>query len=490
MRISKSKFLAGVQCVKRLYFQVHRPELAVDAGDAAKAIINQGRAVENIAQQCFPGGVPVECDHLHLEEAVRVTKALLERPEVPAIFEGAFEYEGVLVRTDILERRAGSLFWLNEVKSSTDMKPQYAYDLGVQRYVLSGVGIRIERTRLMHLNRDYVYDGKQYNLTQLFSVEEPKAEDSISDRDISDRIKQQFRILNQPEPPDIEPGRHCHVPVLCEFYESCNKELPSDHVSVLPRVRPEKVKELSEAGINSIKEIPDDYPLSEKQRCVVNSVKSGKMFVGSELSADLASLKYPLCFMDFETVFPALPRFAGMTPYEHIPFQWSVHRYEEPEGMLRHFEYLAEDRQDPRFPFVESLCRAVDGAESIVVYNESFEYSRLDDLARWIPALALKIEAIKTRMWDLLLVMRRNVYHPSFEGSFSLKSVLPALVPTLSYETLEVKFGADAGLAWEKMVNEDTPLQDKVALKSALREYCKQDTLALVNLIDVLRKHV
>lgn len=157
---------------------------------------------------------------------------------------------------------------------------------------------------------------------------------------------------------------------------------------------------------------------------------------------------------------------------------------------MRHFEYLAEDRQDPRFPFVESLCRAVDGAESIVVYNESFEYSRLDDLARWIPALALKIEAIKTRMWDLLLVMRRNVYHPSFEGSFSLKSVLPALVPTMSYEALEVKFGADAGLAWEKMVNEDTPVRDKVALKSALREYCKQDTLALVNLIDVLRKHV
>lgn len=490
MRISKSKFLAGIQCAKRLYFQVHSPQLGVGTGDAARAVINQGRAVEGIAQKRFPGGVLVEFDHLHLGEAVRATKVLLEKPEVPTIFEGAFEHDGVLVRTDILERHAGSVFWLNEVKSSTDMKPQYAYDLGVQRYVLSGVGIRIERTRLMHLNRDYVYDGKQYNLTQLFSLEEPRPEDSISSREISDRIKQQFRILNQPQPPDIEPGRHCQTPVLCEFYEHCNKELPSDHVSLLPRVRTEKVQELLKAGINSIKEIPDDYPLSEKQRCVVNSVKSGKMFIGSELSAELASLKYPLCFMDFETVFPALPRFAGMAPYEHIPFQWSVHRYEEPDGILRHFEYLAEDRHDPRFPFAESLCRAIDGAESIVVYNESFEYSRLDDLARWIPAFASKIEAIKTRMWDLLVVMRRNVYHPSFEGSFSLKSVLPALVPKMSYETLEVRFGADAGMAWEKMVNEDTPVQDKATLKLALREYCKQDTFALVNLIDVLRKRV
>jgi hypothetical protein len=176
-----------------------------------------------------------------------------------------------------------------------------------------------------------------------------------------------------------------------------------------------------------------------------------------------------------------------MRPYDHIPFQWSVHRQEKPGGPLSHLEFLAENNSDPRVAFVESLCKAVTGAGKIVVYNQSFESSRLDDLARWFPAYASVITKIKAKIWDLLVVVRRNVYHPAFAGSFSLKFVLLAFVPEMTYETLEVAEGTAAGLAWTRLIQPATPLVEKRRLRKALLEYCKQDTLALAKLFEVPR---
>jgi hypothetical protein len=194
--------------------------------------------------------------------------------------------------------------------------------------------------------------------------------------------------------------------------------------------------------------------------------------------------------MDFETVSPALPRFANTAPYDQIPFQWSVHRQEKSGGPLKHFEFLAENNFDPRLPFVESLCKVVRGTGSIVVYNQTFESRRLDDLARWLPAYKSDIETIKANMWDLLAIIGRNVYHPSFGGSFSLKSVLPAFVPKMKYENLEISDGMAAGLAWGRFIEPATPLLEKSRLRKALLEYCNQDTLALSMLLDVLQKNV
>ena len=156
---------------------------------------------------------------------------------------------------------------------------------------------------------------------------------------------------------------------------------------------------------------------------------------------------------------------------------------------MTHFEFLADDDSDPRVPFVESLRKASAGAGSIVVYNDCFEYSRLDDLARWVPSHAAGIESIKRKMWDLLRIIRGNVYHPAFGGSFSLKAVLPAFVPGMTYETLEVSEGAAAGLAWARLIDPETPPKEKSRLKLALLKYCAQDTLGLVKLLEALRKY-
>jgi hypothetical protein len=240
-------------------------------------------------------------------------------------------------------------------------------------------------------------------------------------------------------------------------------------------------------GVESIRDIPDDFPLNERQRRACTSVQTGQPWYSDDLGKELGALKYPLYFMDFETINPAIPRFAGMRPYDQIPFQWSVHVQRKPGAAPEHFEFLATDTNDPRREFIASLCFALGKTGSIVVYNQQFESRRLSELAAWLPEFGGRIKKIQRRLWDLLPVIRNHVYHPAFAGSYSLKGVLPALEPDMTYEGLEVADGTDAGLAWESLVRGtfNQPEQDKI--RKALLEYCGQDTLALVRLLQKLR---
>jgi predicted RecB family nuclease len=286
----------------------------------------------------------------------------------------------------------------------------------------------------------------------------------------------------------VKPGSQCLEPVLCEFYDHCNPSLPSDHVSLLPRIRTEKVDDLLASGIMSVHQIPDDFPLSEAQRKVVDTLKNGTIWIGSELPVELSSLRYPICYMDFETIFPALPRFAGMRPYDQLPFQWSVHRQERAAALIERYDYLAESTSDPRVPFLKSLCQTVKGAGSIVVYNQGVEESRLNELAQWLPEHRWEIAEIKAKLWDLLAVVRHNVYHPAFDGSFSLKRVAAAILPDMNYDGLSVADGSQAGVVWGRLVDPATSAEQKAHLKQALLQYCGQDTLALARIIEELMK--
>ncbi len=488
MRLSKSRFVAGVQCLRRLYLLVHQPELAAQASDGAEGIMYQGQGVGDLARDAFPGGVLVSHDHEHLDDALQMTKELVINPSVPAIFEATFEFGRVLVRVDALQRIASNKFRLLEVKSSTGMKDHYAYDIGIQKYVVSGAGLDIQAACLMHLNREYVFAGGEYELSRLFSKEEITTEIEIAPTEIAKRVQTQLKVLEATEPPNVTPGAQCADPFPCEFFDHCNPPIPPDHVSNLPGIRAARVAGLVAEGILSIHDIPDDYPLSERQRTACNAVKDGTAWIGPDLEDDLSQLRYPLCFMDFETVYPALPRFAGMRSYDHIPFQWSVHRQESPSAQLEHYEFLAENDQDPRRAFVESLCRAVEGAATIVVYNQSFESGRLSDLARWLPEYAATLGEIQMRLFDLLPMIRRNVYHPDFAGSYSLKKVLPALLPQMNYAGMQVADGGEAGIAWQRMIALGPADAERQRLRSALLEYCGQDTLALVKLVENLKE--
>jgi len=177
-----------------------------------------------------------------------------------------------------------------------------------------------------------------------------------------------------------------------------------------------------------------------------------------------------------------------MWPYSHIPFQWSIHVREAPGTDLRHHEFLAEDGTDPRPRFLETLLEALGSNGSIVVYNSAFEGARLGDLAGWLPRYADRIADIRDRLWDLLPVVRRNVYHPRFRGSFSIKKTLPALVPEMTYEGMEVAEGGEAGLAWDTLVHGQVDPSEKQPLRTALLAYCGQDSEAMVRICDALER--
>jgi predicted RecB family nuclease len=487
VRISKSKFVAGVQCLKRLYFEVHQPELAKEVDEGQEARLEQGNEVGLFAQSRFPGGVFVGME-AGIGDALGKTAALMDDPSVPAIYEATFQYANLLVRVDILQRRPQNRWRLIEVKSSVEIKPHYLYDVAIQHHVLSACGLDISSSCLMHLNRDYRYDGRQYDLATLFTIRDLTKQVNKMEAELPALLKAQRKVLAQATPPDISPGPQCTDPYQCEFFSHCNAELPEHHISFLPRLSVKKQQALVELGVSLIHEIPEDFVLTELQARMRASVSTGQAWVSETMAEELSQLKYPLYFMDFESLNPAIPRFTGMGPYSQIAFQWSVHRQSTRDRQAEHFEFLADYESDPRRKFVDSLCRVLGRRGQIVVYNAGFESQRLRELADRFSEYKDRIDNIRGRLWDLLPFVRRHVYHPEFGGSFSIKAVLPALVSTRTYEGMEVSDGRQAGLAWDRMIHGDLVSAERKRVRSALLAYCRQDTLAMVKILGHLRR--
>ena len=487
--LSKRRVLAGLQCHKRLYLQLTAPDLAAAPSAALRFLFEQGGAVGALARQAFPGGVAVDVAPDQLDAALSRTAALVRDPAVPAIFEATFRHDDVLARVDVLARAAGGGWRLIEVKSGTGIKSHYLQDAAIQRRVLAGCGLEVEAATVMRVNRDYVYEGGALDATRLFTAHDVTVELRELEAELPGLLAGVRGALAGEAPPAIVPGRQCRTPWVCEFYDHCNVLRPDDHVAHLPGLRGRRLAELLARGIARVGDLPDDIALEPRQELARRAVLEGRARVTDDLGHELAALGYPRAFMDFETLAPALPRFAGMRPYDAIPFQWSLHVVRAPGAEPEHHDFLAADTRDPRRRFLETLAEAVGDRGPIIVYS-GFESRTLTDLGRWLPDLAPAAERIRARLWDLLKVMRGHVYHPRFRGSFSLKQVLPALVPALSYDEMEVAEGSAAGPTWDGLVRGrvEGRLEPAEAMRveRALRDYCGQDTRGLVEVMRAL----
>jgi predicted RecB family nuclease len=273
--ISKSKFVAGAQCLKRLYLQVHQPELAAEPNASGYAIMEQGQEVGRLAHQLFPGGVKVDGSD-GLGQAIRTTQELIANPEVPAIFEGTFSNGDVLVRVDILHRRRDNRWRLIEVKSTTDLKEYHLDDVAIQHRVVSRSGLDLASSCLAHINRNYVFDGGSIDVRRFFKIRNLTQRVERLQPKLTFLLRSEFRILAFPQPPPIPVGSHCTDPITCEFYDRCNPPRPDDHIGYIPRIHASAVEELEELGIQSIHNIPDDFPLNERQRRAATSVQTGE----------------------------------------------------------------------------------------------------------------------------------------------------------------------------------------------------------------------
>lgn len=486
--LSKSRYVAGIQCPKRLFLRCFQPGLAIPPDEAAQDRFDQGTNVGKVAQLAFPGGVLVEDDHRHQREAVASTQALMADPSVPAIFEAAFTFQDVMIRVDILERQQADSWRMIEVKGTTQVKECHLPDAAIQRFVLEGCGVKLTDVCLMHLNNQYVYDGQEYDLKNLFIVESVAFQTESLLADVPAQLVEFRRMLASDTPPVIPASEQCTNPYMCEFFAICNEKMPDDWVGNLPGLTMKKLQSLLAIGVTSIASIPADFALNERQYRACECVRSGQPYFGDGLGLELGALDYPRYYLDFETLAPSLPRFAGMRPFSQIPFQWSLHLQDQPDAPLQHFEFLHDNECDPRGPFITALLAAVGETGPIVVYNAAFEQTRLYEIADWLPTLRPEIQRLIDRIWDLLPIIRSHVYHPAFCGSYSLKYVLPALISTSSYAGMAIANGINAGLAYDALVSQPLDADKRHQLRTDLLSYCGQDSLAMQQLISFLEQ--
>jgi predicted RecB family nuclease len=481
LRLSKSRFLVGLQCHKQLWWRTHdpdAPELAPSADLQAR--FEAGKLVGEAARTYVRGGELIGFHHYEVESKVAATQTALGGA-TPAIYEAAFVADDAYAVVDILERTPRG-FTLIEVKSSTGVKPEHILDVAMQTYLLRRNGIAVERVEVMHLNRECHYP----DLSNLFTRRDVTAPVEGFLPEVPDKIFAQRSALAG-SLPDVPVGDHCFEPYECPFMKRCWPVWPDDHVSTLYIMR-RRALDLEAHGYRTLHDLPGDLKLSAIQARQVRAVQAGTLVVEESLAEALAPFEAPLAFLDFETVSPAIPVWNGCRPWEQVPVQFSVHM-QQPGGGYAHHAWLAEGGADPRPAQARALVAACAGAQAIVAYNSSFERSCIRLLAAAAPDFARELGLIELKLVDLLPVVRNHLYHPRFGGSFSLKSVLPALVPDLSYADLEIQDGAAATLALWRLVFEPEGLgrRESARMRRALLAYCARDSWATVKLLDRLR---
>jgi hypothetical protein len=482
--LSKSRYLAGLQCHLRLWYQCYARDLAPEVSPSQQAVFDTGHEVGRLATGLYPGGVLIAEDHLHHDEAVQSTIKAMQNPAVEAIYEAAFFYDDVRIRVDILERTEEASWNLVEVKSSTSVKDVYYPDIAVQHYVLEGCGLSISRTGILHINNQYVYDGLRLDLNALFAFKDLTDQVKAMQPEIPDHLAALKTMLANSDAPDIKPSRHCSRPYDCEFWDHCTKDMPEFWVFDINGIAHTRLDELARLGIEKISDIPETFPLGEIQNRIRTSVIDQQDFISDDLKTELDKMQFPIHFLDFETVAPAVPRYAGTRPYQTIPFQWSDHILDE-DGRLVHREYLCSEDKDPREEFTRALLNALETAGSIVIYTR-YETGVLNSLIAHFPQYAEKLQSFIERFIDLHAIIRNNYYHPKFYGSFSLKHVLPALLPEMTYDKLSIQDGIQAALEYLRMIDSSTASEEKDRIRKDLLTYCGQDTLAMVKIREVL----
>jgi predicted RecB family nuclease len=482
--LSKSRFLAGLQCHLRLWYQCFERELIPEIPPTQQAIFDAGHEVGELATQLYPGGILIDAPYYRHEQAVQSTLKAMQNPGVKAIYEAAFAYDNVRIRVDILERQEEGTWNLVEVKSSTSVKDVYYPDVAVQYYVLEGRGLKINHAGILHINNQYVYDGRNLDLQSFFSFADLTDETLAMQPEIPSRLEELKAMLANSDAPEIRPSRHCHKPYDCEFWDHCTEDMPEFWVYDINAIGQDKLDELADMGIQAIGDIPETFSLSQIQDRIRLSVTNQQEFISEQLKPELNDVEYPVHFLDFETIGLAIPRYSCTRPYQTIPFQWSDHILYQ-DGKLDHREYLCNEDKDPREEFTQTLLDALGTEGSIVIYT-SYETGVLKSLIEHCPQYADQLQSVIDRFVDLYAIIRRNYYHPKFYGSFSLKYVLPALVPEMSYKNLSIQEGMQASLAYLRMIDAETPEDEKGRIRNDLLIYCGQDTLAMVKIRDEL----
>ncbi len=386
---------------------------------------------------------------------------------------------GSHVRLDVLLRE-GDGWAITEVKQSLGKNPaNYVDDLAYQTLVAREAGLPIRRAALLCLDPEYRLDGEldPYGLFRELDMT-PMVEAALSE---VEHARSAIALLPSGPEPKIAPGKHCKD---CPFVPHCWVDVPADSLLYLPGVIGKKVVQFTNDGASCILDL-DRATLNPRQALTFDALEANRTVASPALAGALAGLRFPAAFVDFEAVSEAVPRVQGFGPFKTLPFQWSCHVVVEPGAEPVHYEWLDATGGDCRAEFVATLARAIQGTESFVHYSK-YELTQLSGLAAAeVSGAGALAQEVKDRTFDLESPVKNFVAHPEFHGRSSIKVVLPVLRPGIGYEGLEISSGDAAQAAYVRSVTDPSP-QERERLRRALLDYCRMDTLAMVELYRAL----
>jgi hypothetical protein len=464
--LTKSDFLLFLEAPRHLWADKHgfinKPPSVFDIN-----VMNQGYEVETLAKEY-------------------IEKFILKPAENETlIFQKTFNDKKYTARTDILiYKPKTNSYDLYEVKSGTSVKRENIYDATYQ-FLIVNKQIKIDCVFILHLNSEYTRYS-HLNLSELFVAEDvtSKIHDLKGEVNIRREIALEVAFLNSPD--DIQ--FLCLNPKTCPCPHICHPGLPETSIFDIPKLSKKKKIELINQGIRDIQDVPNTFPLNAKQRLIVNVAQSNEEIVNQEaIKKEFQHFTFPLYFLDYETYLAAIPKFDGYKPQQQMVFQYSLHKMESLNGEIYHTEHLAITKEDPSKSLVKQLREDVGDTGTVFVWFKPFEMTRNKELAIIHPEYADFLTDLNGRIYDLGDFINFGFYlHPKFKGSWSIKCVLPVMVPELSYDGMEIGKGDQAMMAWWEMVKGNIPTNEIDKIKKALLKYCELDTWAMVKILEKL----
>ena len=483
--LSKSKYLAGLQCPKLLWTHYRDKDKFPPTDLHTQALFDQGHQVTKLSQVLFPGGVEIQGAE-DFEKIIQDshTALSLNKP----LFEPGFRYKNTYARADILKPNKNGSWNLFEVKSSTSVKYINYEDVAFQKYCYEGAGLKINKTYLVYINNQYVKNGP-------IDPEALLVQEDITDvvqglvGSVENKIDQMMKILKQEKCPEVKIGLQCDDPYECPLKSFCWDFLPENSVFILNRIHKKKAFELIESGILDLKDVAKDYPLSASQRIQRECHTKNKVHTDPPaIKSFIDRLEFPIYFLDFETVGPAVPFYDSSRPYQQVPFQFSLHILSDWNKKAAHHAFLADNKDDPRPGLLSKLKALIGDKGNVLSYNMSFELARLRESVAVYLEYEKWFKGIESRFMDLIVPFRGfDYYSPKQMGRTSIKNVFPALTDG-SYEGLEIGDGGAASLEFGRvMFSDGISKEDKQRVLKNLEIYCKLDTQAMIDILKILK---
>lgn len=487
MQVSKSDYMLFLRHPAWLWLKKHDKDKLPPIDDDTQAIFDAGFLFESYAEQLFPGAIKLGFngygEYLSL---TRRTKTAIDTGS-KTIIQARFEAGEITCICDVIVRVDDNTFDLYEIKSSTSAKPEHEPDLAFQNEVLTRCGYKVNRVFVVHVDYEYIRDG-EVQAGGLCKISEVTEQVKKLEEDTQENIQKALAIAKCKDCPDISP-RHAKLGTFGDWLSIYKTLADIDEYSIYHLCSPSsKIGDLEDLGIKHIHDIPDDFHLSEKQLRQVMATKSGEVFADKEqIKAFLSQLKFPLYFLDYETLSSVVPYFDGLGPYRQLPFQYSLHVMESPGGEVKHFEYLHDNNTNPVRPLTEALKSQIGNEGTVLVWFEGFEKTCNELMGKLLPEYADFYQPLNERVVDLMKPFADGHYvHKDFFGSASIKRVLPVLIPELSYKELDIHAGGAAQRLWMEAVLDGKRDGEKDKILSDLLKYCELDTLAMVRIYQFL----